>query len=181
MTIPNQVALRPLPSCASDLAQGKRNSFLTGLAAVAVVMGLTGWAPAVWAQDPVSLPPYVVGNDRGGVIKDRLRELYNLRQSGQPVQIRGAICYSTCTMLLGLPNTCISPQTSFGFHGPSLNGRRLPPDRFEYLSRVIAHYYPQPLKDWYMKTGRKRLSRVYRVSGTNIIQMGIKSCETGGT
>ena len=119
---------------------------------------------------------YVVQNDRGGFIRDRLIQLRNLRASGRRVEIRGRICYSTCTMLLGLPNTCISPDTQFGFHGPSKNGRRLAPDRFEYYSRVIAQYYPSQLNDWYMKTGRKRINGVHRIKGQDIIQMGIEAC-----
>lgn len=119
---------------------------------------------------------YVVQNDRGGFIRDRLVELRNLRSSGRRVEIRGQICYSTCTMLLGLPNTCISPNTQFGFHGPSRNGRRLDADRFDYYSRVIAQYYPGQLNDWYMKTGRTRIDGVHHIKGSDIIQMGVKAC-----
>ncbi|WP_425045985.1 hypothetical protein [Primorskyibacter sp. S87] len=143
-----------------------------------VVAGSFGLDPVSDASAQSSYPPYVVGNDRGGYIKDRLYELRNLRASGQPVEIRGKVCYSTCTMLLGLPNTCISPNTEFGFHGPKLNGKPLPPDRFEYFSQVIAQYYPQPLRDWYMKTGRNRLHRAYKIKGKRIIAMGIRACDT---
>ncbi len=176
MTSSIQAVLRPRSDYANAMVRGFRHPFTSAVAAL--FFGLAGTSDPAAAQNASSLPPYVVGNDRGGVIKDRLRELRRLRLSGQPVEIRGAICYSTCTMLLGLPNTCISPRTQFGFHGPTLNGRRLPPDRFDYLSRVIAHYYPQPLKDWYLETGRVRLKKIYRISGANIIRMGIRSCET---
>lgn len=120
--------------------------------------------------------PYIVNNDRGGFISDRLRELRNLEASGRRVEIRGQICYSTCTMLLGLPNTCISPHTQFGFHGPSKSGRRLAPERFDFYSRVIAQYYPPKLNAWYMSTGRNRIDGIYRISGRDIIRMGVKAC-----
>jgi len=118
----------------------------------------------------------IVGNDRGGFIRDRLIELRNLRASGRRVEIRGNICYSTCTMLLGLPKTCISPDTTFGFHGPTKSGKRLAPDRFEYFSRVISQYYPAPLQSWYMSTGRNRLRGMHRIKGAEIIRMGIREC-----
>jgi len=119
---------------------------------------------------------YVVGNDRGGFLRDRLIELRNLRGSGRRVEIRGNICYSTCTMLLGLPKTCISPDTTFGFHGPSKSGRRLKPERFEHFSRVIAQYYPATLQSWYMSTGRNRINGMHRIRGSEIIRMGIQAC-----
>ena len=121
-------------------------------------------------------PAYVVGNDRGGFIYDRLVELKNLRASGRRVEIRGNICYSTCTMLLGLPETCISPKTTFGFHGPTKSGKRLDPKQFEYFSRVISQYYPAPLQSWYMETGRNRLRGMHRIRGAAIIRMGIDAC-----
>ncbi|MEP4037921.1 hypothetical protein [Pseudophaeobacter sp.] len=120
--------------------------------------------------------PYVVGNDRGGFVRDRLIELRNLRSSGRQVEIRGRVCYSTCTMLLGLPNACVSPNTTFGFHGPSQSGRRLSPEKFDFYSRVIAANYPQELNDWYMQTGRKRINSIYKIKGSQIIKMGVRAC-----
>ncbi len=120
--------------------------------------------------------PYVVGNDRGGFVRDRLIEIRNLRSSGRRVEIRGRICYSTCTMLLGLPNTCVSPNTKFGFHGPSRGGQRLSAEKFDFYSRVIAKHYPKALNDWYMKTGRNRINGIYKISGREIIRMGVKAC-----
>lgn len=120
--------------------------------------------------------PLVIGNDRGGMILDRLRQLRALRESGRAVEIRGRVCFSTCTMLLGLPQTCISPRTTFGFHGPTRAGKRLPPEDFDYVSRVIAHYYPADLKAWYLAEGRHRMMPVHRIKGREIIQMGIRAC-----
>lgn len=138
---------------------------------IATTVGISGTVAKAAGQSA-----YVVRNDRGGFIRDRLVELHNLRESGRRVEIRGRVCYSTCTMFLGLPNTCISPRTQFGFHGPSKNGRRLAPDRFDHYSRVIAQHYPNQLNDWYMETGRKRIDGVHHIKGRDIIQMGIKAC-----
>lgn len=122
--------------------------------------------------------PLVIGNDRGGMVLDRLREIRRLRLSGQPVEIRGRICFSTCTMYLGLPQTCISPQTVFGFHGPTRQGRPMPPDDFDYVSRVIAHYYPEALRHWYLEKARHRVVPIYRVKAAVIIRMGIPACQS---
>ncbi|PCJ04786.1 MAG: hypothetical protein COB16_17480 [Rhodobacteraceae bacterium] len=172
MTTWKKTVLRSRYTIACNKFERAKSIGKTLLAALAVTIGLSG----INGQAFASLQPYVVHNDRGGFVRDRLREIRNLRASGQPVEIRGAVCYSTCTMLLGLPQTCISPKTVFGFHGPSRSGRRLPPEDFEYYSQVIAQYYPKPLKDWYMKKGRKRINGLHRIKGTEIIRMGARAC-----
>ncbi|WP_254449258.1 hypothetical protein [Ruegeria sp. HKCCA5491] len=119
---------------------------------------------------------YIVGNDRGGYLHDRLIELKNLQRNRVLVEIRGRVCFSTCTMFLGLPGACVDPDTMFGFHGPSRSGRKLPKEDFEYFSRVMAGYYPEPLKSWFMNKARNRISGVYKVKGAELIRMGISPC-----
>ncbi|MEL6808595.1 MAG: hypothetical protein AAFO97_12530 [Pseudomonadota bacterium] len=130
------------------------------------------------AQTQVSLAtdPLVVRNDRGGLLRDRLRQIRQLRAERRPVEIRGAVCFSTCTMLIGLPNTCVSPNTTFGFHGPSSYGRPLDPETFNYASEVISSYYPAPLQNWYMETARFKIIRISRVKGAQLIEMGVRAC-----
>ncbi|WP_170761170.1 hypothetical protein [Ruegeria lacuscaerulensis] len=120
---------------------------------------------------------FIVGNDRGGYLHDRLIELENLQRNGVAVEIRGRVCFSTCTMFLGLPGACVDPDTTFGFHGPSRNGRRLAQADFDYFSQIMADYYPEPLKSWFMKTGRTRISGVYKIKGARLIQMGVPACQ----
>lgn len=121
---------------------------------------------------------YVVGSDRGGYLHDRLIELSNLQQRGVRVEIRGKVCYSTCTMFLGLPGACVDPATTFGFHGPSRGGRRLTQEKFDYFSRVMAQYYPAPLQSWFMAEGRNRISGVHKIKGSEIIRMGVPACRS---
>jgi len=172
MTMWKEAVLRRRDTIACNKFKWAKSAGKVLLTAMAVTIGLSGISSQAYA----SLQPYVVRNDRGGFVKDRLIEMRNLRSSGQPVEIRGAVCYSTCTMLLGLPQTCISPNTVFGFHGPSRSGQRLAPEKFEYYSQVIAQYYPAPLKDWYLKKGRKRINGVHRIKGAEIIRMGARAC-----
>jgi hypothetical protein len=159
-------ATRHLISCVQSMAVG----FL--------VVGVYASPSIATAQTNVSYSsqPLIVNNDRGGLLRERLREISQLRQQSRPVEIRGAVCFSTCTMFLGLPNTCISPDTTFGFHGPSSYGRTLDPDTFSRASLIIASHYPAPLKDWYMNRARYKIHSVYRVKGENIIRMGVRAC-----
>ncbi len=150
------------------------------IACIACGVGVSVSGIAAEAQIKASLTataePYVVTNDRGGLLRTRLREIGSLRQQGRPVEIRGSVCFSTCTLYLGLPDTCISPSTTFGFHGPSSFGFALDPATFERASEIIARYYPEPLRAWYMETGRHRINGVYRIRGSTIIAMGIPAC-----
>jgi hypothetical protein len=164
-------ALRQIKNCVFGLAIGAAACLLMAPAASAQAQSQT----QTWVSLQSS-SPLVVGNDRGGRLRVRLTQLGELRKSRRPVKITGAICYSTCTMFLGLPQTCISPNTTFGFHGPSSYGRALDPTTFNRASRVIASYYPQALRTWFMETGRYKINSVYKVKGREIIKMGIRAC-----
>ena len=128
------------------------------------------------AQQSTAIPSLEIGNDRGGSLRERLREIRELRRTGQPVRIVGQICYSTCTMFLGLPQTCVSPNTVFGFHGPSSYGRALAPDVFDHASRLILENYPDPLKQWYWETARHGIWRMSQKSGADMIRIGVQAC-----
>lgn len=143
---------------------------------LACTFGGTAIEAQTQARSAAFVEPLIVTNDRGGLLRVRLREIGELRREGRPVEIRGRVCFSTCTLFLGLPDTCISPSTTFGFHGPSSFGFALDPATFDRASKIIARYYPEPLRTWYMETGRHRTAGVYRVRGSDIIAMGIAAC-----
>lgn len=165
--------MRALPIASSAAALLTRVRSVIGKAAQIGLMLLVMQPQAATAQQI-----YVVGNDHGGYLHDRLTELRNLQRSGVRVEIRGQICYSTCTMFLGLPGTCITPDTVFGFHGPSQNGRRMAQKDFDYFSQVIANHYPEPLRAWFMAEGRNQISGIYELTGSKIIDMGVSACRT---
>jgi len=158
-------------------AARRLKKFTGKFAALTLALTLIGGGNEVRAQTLVSAQrPLVIQNDRGGVLTQRLREIRALRQSRRPIEIRGGVCFSTCTMYLGLPNTCISPNTTFGFHGPSSYGRALDPEMFNRASRVISRFYPAPLKSWYMNEARYQINTIAKVKGANIIRMGVRAC-----
>lgn len=119
----------------------------------------------------------VVVRDNGGLLEERMRHLSALRRSGQRVEIRGQ-CVSACTLYLGLPRTCVSPDTVMGFHGPQseLYGIALPPAEFEYWSRVMADHYPAPLRRWFLAEGRHEIMGVHRIRGRELIRLGVPEC-----
>ena len=103
----------------------------------------------------------------------RIQRINQLCAEERPVEIRGGVCFFTCTLYLALPNTCVSPSTKFGFHEPSAYGRALAPATFNRASRIITSHYPAALSRWYMKTGRFKIRSVYRVKSRKIVEMGV--------
>jgi hypothetical protein len=124
---------------------------------------------------PAAGPALVIRSDRGGLMEARSNQIRQLRATGQRVELRG-ICYSSCTMYLGLPNVCVAPTAKFGFHGPSWYGAALEPPDFEYWSQLMARSYREPLRSWFLRTGRHRTSGYYRMNGTDLIRMGYSRC-----
>lgn len=124
-----------------------------------------------------ALQPMIIGDDHGGVVSNRVREIRRLQATGRPVEIRGTHCFSSCTMFLALKALCVHPQTQFGFHGPTEFGKPLLPQQFEYWSTVIASHYPPALRRWYMQTARHSLTRHHYMSGADLARLfGIDLC-----
>ncbi len=118
----------------------------------------------------------VIQNDRGGYIGARAVEIASMNAESTRVELRGNICYSSCTMYLGVDDMCVSPNTSFGFHGPSRHGRALPASEFNHWSNVMAAHYNAALKDWFLRDARHTISGYLRISGTQLIAMGYPPC-----
>lgn len=143
---------------------------------VSVSLGAAVVSPLEAREYRRSTNALIVNNDRGGVVRKRVIEISRLRRSGREVRITGAVCMSSCTMYLGLPQTCISPRTTFGFHGPSSYGRSLDPKEFNRASRIISNHYPPALRNWYMEKGRFKIRTFYRMKGAQLIRMGLRQC-----
>lgn len=113
-----------------------------------------------------------ITHDMGGSVSARLEQMQTL--SG--VRIVGA-CYSSCTMLLGLPDTCVTRSARLGFHGPSTrSGIPLPHSEWDRVSRVMADQYPPMLRLWFLTTGRMNTGAVAVIGGRELINMGVKEC-----
>lgn len=139
----------------------------------ALVMALAlvaGGVPRTHAEEI-----HVVTHDTGGSVIARWHEVTNLRVEGTEVRIEGP-CMSSCTMYLGLPNTCVSPSASFGFHGPrsGTTGRSLADTS---AARLMASHYPPVLRNWFLREGQYlQGNHVVTLSGHQLIAMGIRRC-----
>ena len=146
--------------------------FVARVARAALTIALLATASILNAQQST----IVIGNDRGGLLGARASEIAGILGVGSRVEIRGAICYSSCTMYLGAGNVCVIPNTAFGFHGPSDYGRPLSSERFEHWSQVMAGHYREPLRSWFMSSARYQRVRVVTLSGAQLIDMGYSRC-----
>lgn len=120
-----------------------------------------------------------VANDYGGPLDDRYAFLDALRANGVRVRVTGQHCVSACTLYLGLPDTCVSPRTVFGFHGPSsqIYGVGLAPAEFDRASRQMADRYPPALARWFMAEARATIVGTVNVRGAELIRLGwAKEC-----
>jgi hypothetical protein len=139
----------------------------------AIFMGVVLVSNPAIAQQATNI---VIGNDLGGVISTKANVVDRIRALRQSVRIKGPMCYSSCTMYLGSGDVCVEPNVTFGFHGPSSFGRPLQPQDFEYWSQIIANHYPAQLSNWFMTTGRHRINGYYKVSGAQLIKLGVRQC-----
>lgn len=132
-------------------------------------------APAVTGAP--SSPVYRVTNDPGGPVLDRMALVEKLRASRTRVEITGG-CWSSCTLFLGLADACVSRRARLGFHGPSspIHGVALAPDQFERYSRLMASYYPEPLRSWFLREGRNVTVGFTKFRGIDLIRLGIPEC-----
>lgn len=118
----------------------------------------------------------VVKNDRGGSVRRRWAEIQKINQLGQRVEIRGRVCLSSCTMYLAAHDVCVSSRTTFGFHGPHRFGAKLTSVEFEEWSQFIAGHYPTPVRSWYMHTARYKTYNPARLTGAELIRLGVPRC-----
>ncbi len=119
-----------------------------------------------------------VGNDPGGRIVDRMVQIEIANRTDAQFQIIGDYCHSSCTMLLGADDVCISPQTIFGFHGPHRSNRKkMSADEFARKSASLSSYYPSPVRNWFMSKARfAGPNELLFVTGEYLIGLGVQEC-----
>lgn len=120
----------------------------------------------------------IVSNDQGGSVSERAQFIRKVKQGNLQVRIQGWMCNSSCTMLAFLPQTCIQPETVFGFHGPFIDSRKMTEKEFEDWSRFMAQYYPPSFRSWFMQKARyAKKYELLRVTGREMIRFGAKPCK----
>lgn len=87
--------------------------------------------------------PIVIHNNRGGNVVQMIARRQELEASGRPVRITGK-CNSACTMLITLPNACLAPDATVGFHAPRLPGTEIIPP---IVDQLMAMHYRGGIRD----------------------------------
>lgn len=142
------------------------------------MMGLAlSFLPQPSLAQPKLISALIVSYDMGGSIGLRQKNVRKLRRQKRRVEIRGR-CFSACTMYLGLPDVCVTPNAVLGFHGPKGLAGPLVTDVFDHWSRVMARDLRPPLHNWFMQHARYVKSGVLKIKGSDLIDMGYKSCES---
>lgn len=87
-----------------------------------------------------------ISNNRGGNVLEMVKRRGELARSGKTVRIRG-YCRSACTILTTLPNACLGPGATIGFHAPRIpNTSIIPP----YVDQIMGNYYRAGIRDrWF--------------------------------
>ena len=133
----------------------------------------------VYAAKPRPSTPgatIVIRSDMGGSVRARFNEIQEINRLKQRVEIRNGGCMSSCTMFLGVQNVCVTPRAVLGFHGPYRFGSKLTSAEFEEWSRVIAAHYPQAIRDWYLQKARYNTYTPLKITGTELIRLGVPRC-----
>jgi len=113
-----------------------------------------------------------IRHDMGGSVAERLDQMRSISR----VRIEGA-CYSSCTLLLGAPDACVTRNARLGFHGPSTrSGLPLPRSEWERVSLIMAEQYPPKIRLWFLATGRMVTGEMSVIRGRELISMGVKEC-----
>lgn len=87
-----------------------------------------------------------VTDNSGGNVLEMVRTRERLARSGRYVRIRG-YCRSACTILITMPNACLSRHARIGFHAPRLPGTRIIPP---YVDEIMGSFYRNGIRDrWF--------------------------------
>ena len=103
----------------------------------AVAGGGVSITPARPSAPRPGVEPIVIRDNKGGNVVRMIQQRNRLASSGRPVEIRG-YCGSACTMLITMPNACLGPMATVGFHAPRIpNTTYIPPG----VDDLMAQYY----------------------------------------
>lgn len=98
-------------------------------------------------QGPASAREVIdIVNNSGGNVLQTIKRRNQLQASGKLVRIRG-YCRSACTLYLTMPNACIGPGATIGFHAPRVPGTRIIPP---VVGDLMGQFYRGEIRRrWY--------------------------------
>ena len=162
------IARRPLgPRPALAMKAAARLLLLAGLALA---------APPAAAEMRVTRDGYLdIWNDKGGNVLQMVQRRSELQNSRRPIRIRGT-CSSACTILTTLPNACLGPRATIGFHAPRIPGTSFIPP---LVDQIMGEYYRAGIRDrWF--GGWNRSLAIHRISARDYVRLDpqVKICDS---
>lgn len=115
----------------------------------------------------------IITNSRGGNIDAFAAYFWTLKEFGARVRIDG-YCASSCTMVLDLPNVCVTKRALLGFHSAyidSFNGRVT----FAAGTAQLWSHYPAGVRAWLTARGGLTPKLKY-MKGADLDAAGLKRC-----
>ena len=110
--------------------------------------------------------PIVIANNRGGNVIEMVQYRNKLAASGRPVEIRG-YCGSACTILITMPNACLAPDGTVGFHAPRIpNTTIIPP----LVDEIMARFYRNGILDRWNSTWKHSL-KIQKISAREYVRL----------
>ena len=110
--------------------------------------------------------PIQIWNHRGGNVLDTVQYRNKLAASGRPVEIRG-YCGSACTILITMPNACLDPNGTVGFHAPRIpNTTIIPP----LVDEIMARFYRNGILARWNSTWKHSL-KIQKISAKEYVRL----------
>lgn len=110
--------------------------------------------------------PIVIMNNKGGNVMEAVKYRQQLAASGRPVEVRG-YCRSACTIYITLPNACLGPRATVGFHAPRIPGTSIIPP---LVDGIMGNYYRGGiLKNW--QGGWSRSLAMHKISAREYVRL----------
>lgn len=107
-----------------------------------------------------------IWNDKGGNVLQMVRRRAELARSSRPIRIRG-VCDSACTILTTLPNACLGPKLTIGFHAPRIPGTTIIPP---LVDQIMGEYYRNGIRrEWF--GGWNRSLSINRISAREYVRL----------
>ncbi len=97
----------------------------------------------------------LIKDDNGGVIAEYEETRDKLASDPAGVALCGTL-NSAATIYVSLPNACSCSDALFNFHGSTKSFRYSPEG-----TAILASYYPEPLKSWYLREASRLMFTDY--------------------
>ena len=161
----------PLPTAGALAGQGAGGAVPPQTPAVAAApapaVPAAAAAPAtVPAAQTAATAPLSIHNNRGGNVLQTMAQRAELMASGRQVRISGA-CDSACTMFITMPNACLAPDATIGFHAPRLPGTQVIPP---IVDQMMATTYRNGIRARWFSEWRHQLA-IQRITAREYVAL----------